>query len=150
VPDLERHGRAYAFGSAEGEALVLRAPLSFYGGVAADSGTIIDHGHPDLGKCIADRILLIPGGKGSSSSSSVLAEVIRLKTGPRAIILSRIDPIMVIGCLVAQKLYEAFVPILVCPIDGISDGDFIRVECRHDRTGFLLRRNQEALNYAGS
>ncbi len=126
---MEREGRAYAAGSAQGPALVLRMPLSFYGGVAAETGEIIDRSHPDLGRNIAGKMLLIPGGKGSSSSSSVLAELIRLGTGPVGIVLARPDPIMVIGCLVARLLYGRAVPIMVCPIDGIADGCMVRIDC---------------------
>lgn len=126
---MEREGRAYTAGSAEGLALVLGMPLSFYGGVAVETGEIIDHSHPDLGRNVAGRMLVIPGGKGSSSSSSVLAEAIRLGTGPVGIVLARPDPIMVIGCLVAQKLYGLTVPLMVCPIDGIADGCMVRIDC---------------------
>jgi PAS domain S-box-containing protein len=47
-------------------------------------GRIIDRSHPDLGARVTGTILVMPGGRGSSSSSSVLAEAIRRGTGPPA------------------------------------------------------------------
>ena len=126
---MQRAGRAYAAGDAEGPALVLQAPLSFYGGVAVATGEIVDRSHPDLGKVMAGRILVIPGGRGSSSSSSVLAEAIRLRTAPAGIVLARADPIMVVACLVAQRLYGLYLPMMVCPIEGIADGDPLHLAC---------------------
>lgn len=126
---MRRQGRAYVAGTARGPALVLRAPLSFYGGVAPDTGEIIDRSHPDLGRNVAGRILVMPAGRGSSSSSSVLAEAIRIGTGPLGIVLARPDPIMVVGCLVARKLYDLTVPMMVCAIGGVADDDVVSMEC---------------------
>lgn len=126
---MQRSGRAYTDGTAEGSALVLREPLSFWGGLAAQTGEIIDRSHPDLGRNVAGRVLVMPGGRGSSSSSSVLAEAIRLRTAPLAIVLARPDPIMVVGCLVPQLLYGLSLPVIVCAIEGIADGDRVRVVC---------------------
>jgi hypothetical protein len=64
---MTRLGRFYAVGEAEGPALVLGEPLSFWGGIEAATGRIIDRSHPDLGKCVAGRILVMPSGRGSSS-----------------------------------------------------------------------------------
>jgi uncharacterized protein len=122
-----RPGRFYVAGEAEAPALVLSAPLSFWGGVAAQSGDIIDHSHPDLGKSVKGRILVMPSGRGSSSSSSVLAETIRLGAGPRAIVLARADPILTVGALVALSLYGAACPIVVCAIDDFVTDDRIRI-----------------------
>ncbi len=126
---MERPGRAYAAGEAEGPALVLRAPLSFYGGVAVATGEIIDHSHPDRGRVVMGHVLVIPGGRGSSSSASVLAEAIRLRTAPLGIVLARPDPIMLVACLVAQRLYGLYLPMMVCPTEGIESGDALRIAC---------------------
>ena len=63
-------------GDAAGEALVLAEPLSFWGGVDPVTGTVIDARHPQRGECVAGRVLVMPAGRGSSSSSSVLAETL--------------------------------------------------------------------------
>lgn len=122
-----RQAKAYAPGEAEGTALVLAQELSFWGGVEVETGAIIDHSHPDLGKNVAGAILVMPGGRGSSSSSSVLAEAIRLGTGPLAIVMARADPILTVASLVAQSLYGVQCPVVVCAIDGFATGDRLRI-----------------------
>jgi len=102
-------------GAATGDVLALTEPLSFWGGVHEQQGTIIDVHHPQRGASIAGRVLVMPRGRGSSSSSSVLAEVIRAGVGPAAILLAEPDPILVVGALVAEALYGTTVPILVLP-----------------------------------
>lgn len=132
---MERSGRGYVAGTATGSALVLRAPLSFWGGLDATTGEIVSHAHPDRGQIVAGRILVLPSGKGSSSSSSVLAEAIRLGTAPAGIILGRPDAIMVIGCLVARRLYGIAVPLMVAPINSIASGDVLGMSCADDGEG---------------
>lgn len=124
---------AYAAGDADAPALVLAAPLSFWGGVDVETGRIIDHSHPDLGKAITGVVLVMPGGRGSSSSSSVFAEGIRRGTGPAALVLAIPDPILTVGALVAEALYDIRCPVVVCAIDSIATGDRIRI--RAGRSG---------------
>lgn len=119
--------RRYAAGEADGAALVLAEPLSFWGGIDAATGRIIDRHHPNLGACITGTILVMPGGRGSSSSSSVLAEVIRRGTAPAGIVLATPDPILTMGALVAESLYDAPCPIVVCAIEGIRTGERVRI-----------------------
>jgi len=110
--------------------LVLEAPLSLWGGMDPRTGRITDHHHPQLGATVTGRILVMPSGRGSSSSSSVLAEAIRLGTAPLAIVLAEPDEILVLGALVAQYLYERTCPVLVLPegaLGAIATGDHVAV-----------------------
>ena len=107
------HARAVLIaGEASGQVVALSEPLSFWGGVHESEGTVIDVHHPQHGVSLAGRVLIMPSGRGSSSSSSVLAEVIRAGVGPSAIVLATADPILVIGALVAEALYGTVVPIV--------------------------------------
>jgi uncharacterized protein len=106
-------GVALTPGYAAAPVLVLAEPLSFWGGVDAASGAIIDTHHPQVGQSVAGRILMLHSGRGSSSSSSVLAETIRNRVGPAAILLVSSDPILALGCLVAEELYGVHVPVVV-------------------------------------
>jgi uncharacterized protein len=85
--------------------LKLTEPLSFWGGIDPESGRIIDASHPQVGESISGKILRMPHSRGSSSSPSVLAEALRLGTGPAAIVLDKPDPMVVLGALVARLLY---------------------------------------------
>ena len=85
--------------------LSLSEPLSFWGGIDPQTGLIIDASHPQVGESISGKILRMPHSRGSSSSPSVLAESLRLGTGPAAIVLDRPDPMVVLGAVVARLLY---------------------------------------------
>jgi len=113
--------RVLVDGFGEGELLALDAPLSFWGGVSIESGRLIDPAHPQSGVSLTGTIVVLPHGRGSSSSSSVLAEMLRIGTGPAGIVLEEPDSILVIGILVADRLYGARCPIVLTsstPKDG--------------------------------
>ena len=91
------------------------APLSFWGGVESSTGRIIDSSHPSYGLVLAGQIIAMSHARGSSSSSSVLAECLRLKTAPKAMLLKFPDPIIIVAVLIATELYGATMPVLVVP-----------------------------------
>ena len=141
---MTRNARAYASGTAEATALVLREPVSFWGGIDVDSGRIIDRSHPDAGTSVTGTVLVMRGGRGSSSSSSVLAEMMRKGTGPAGIVLTVADPILPVGVVVAGMLYGKSCPIVVCSVDGISTTDLVRIDAKADGTGTLTVTSQAA------
>jgi len=102
-------------GDASGPALVLSEPLSFWGGVDPATGEVIDPHHPQHGASVRGTVLVMPGGRGSSSSSSVLAEAIRAGVGPAAIVLTEPDPIVALGAIVARELYGEIAPVVLFP-----------------------------------
>ena len=52
-------------------------------------------------------------GRGSSSGSSVLAEAIRLGTGPAGIVLLSRDAIVTVGAMIAAELYRKHCPVVL-------------------------------------
>jgi uncharacterized protein len=121
---------ALASGRAVGPKVVLAEPLSFWGGYDAERGVIVEPAHPAFGRSLAGSIMAMPHAKGSSSSSSVLAEAFRNGTGPAGIVLRERDLIISIGVIVAGELFGLSVPLVV-----VSDADFDTV-CR---TGATIR-----------
>lgn len=105
-------GTLVVAGRGSGALLVLCEPLSFWGGLDSRTGNIIEPGHPQHGSSLAGKVLLMERSKGSSSSSSVLAEAIRNGTGPAAIVMREPDLIVGLGCIVASELYAIHVPIV--------------------------------------
>jgi predicted aconitase with swiveling domain len=101
-------------------ALVLEEPLSLWGGMDPATGRIIDVHHPQRGANVSGRVLVMPAGRGSSSSASVLAEAVRAGTAPAAILLGEPDLILSIGSAVAEELYGVRVPVVVLPPDRIG------------------------------
>lgn len=123
-------GRALVAGTATGPALVLGEPLSLWGGADPRSGAIVDEHHPRRGARLSGRVLVMPSGRGSSSSSATLAEMVRRRTNPAALILGEADPILALGAIVARELYGVTVPVVVLPpqaFDGITEGDALSV-----------------------
>lgn len=104
-------------GQADGRTCVLAEPLSFWGGLDVASGKIIDRRHPQNGAVISGRVLVMKAGRGSSSGSSVLAEAIRLGTGPAGIVLLARDPIITMGAMIATELYGGESPVVVVQPD---------------------------------
>ncbi|SNR89235.1 aconitase X swivel domain-containing protein [Actinomadura mexicana] len=99
--------------------LLLDEPLSFWGGSDVATGEITDVRHPQRGASAAGRVLAFDGSRGSSSSSTVLAEQIRRGVAPAAILLRRPDAIVALAAIVARELYAIEVPVVV-----LSAGDF--------------------------
>jgi len=123
-------GTVLADGAAEGLALVLDEPLSLWGGVDPGSGAIIDLRHPQHGATIAGRVLVMRSVRGSSSSSSVLAEAVRAGLAPAAILIGEPDLILAVGAAVGEELYGVRVPVLhlaVAQLDSIPDGAAVSI-----------------------
>ncbi|MGB1654586.1 MAG: aconitase X swivel domain-containing protein [Acidimicrobiales bacterium] len=123
MPEAERVLMA---GEARGPMLHLEEPISFWGGLDPWTGIIIDQAHPQVGESIVGRILLLPAGRGSSSGSSVLTEVLRAGIGPAGIVMQHADEILVIGALVAEELYDITVPIFT--VDDATYRDLTRAD----------------------
>ena len=90
--------------AASATALVLTAPISFWGGVDPKTSVIADVRHPQHGIPIAGTILTLPGTIGSSSASAILLELIHRNIAPAAIILHDPDAILLLGVLVAREM----------------------------------------------
>lgn len=124
-------GRALVEGRARGRVLRLDEPLSFWGGLDAETGKIIDARHPQTGEVVTGRVLAMTSGRGSSSSSSVLAEAIRIGTAPAAILMLEPDGIVALGALVAAEVYGVFMPVVVVgprTFAALADGAMVAVE----------------------
>lgn len=113
-----------------GRALVLDEGLSLWGGMDPATGEVIDTHHPQRGASLTGRIVVMPSGRGSSSSASVLAEAVRAKTAPAAILLGEPDLILSIGSAVAEELYGVVVPVVVlaaAALASMRDGEELRI-----------------------
>ncbi|MGE0281548.1 MAG: DUF126 domain-containing protein [Rhizobiaceae bacterium] len=87
-----------------GPALVLTAPISFWGGVDPKTGRIADVRHPQHGKVISGKVVFLPGTIGSSSASAVLMELVHNGKAPAALVLHEPDAILLLGLIVAKEM----------------------------------------------
>jgi predicted aconitase with swiveling domain len=132
--------RTLVAGHASGIALVLDEALSFWGGLDPETGELIDTHHPQRGAVLTDRVLVMPSGRGSSSSSYVLAEAIRASTAPAAIVLREPDGIVALGAIVARELYGATIPVVTLDAEAygaIPDGVAVEVHAADDEPAVI-------------
>jgi predicted aconitase with swiveling domain len=99
---------------------VLRDALSLWGGLDPGTGELVDAHHPQRGARLNGRVLVMPGGRGSSSSSSTLAEAARAGTAPAAILLGEPDLILSIGAAVVEELYGLRIPVVALAPDDLA------------------------------
>jgi predicted aconitase with swiveling domain len=111
-------------GTAQGEVLLLTERVSFWGGVD-HHGEIIDVHHAQHKAKMTNKSLVMPSGRGSSSATAVLAELIRTGDGPLGIVMLQCDTILVIGALVSAEIYGISMPIVElnqAEYEQLSDG----------------------------
>jgi len=143
------NGRPVIAGAATGIAIVSREALSFWGGLDPQSGKIIDQRHDRCGEVITGKVFVFPQGKGSSTASAVLLESIRLETAPAAIITANVDPILALGAIVAEVLYQQSMPIVVLSQENcgmIKEGN--RITIAPDGT-IIVNRSQSVCTGKG-
>ncbi len=131
VPGTDLPFRTFAEGAACGEAVVSAEPISFAGEFDAATGVVTGRRSALRGACLTGRILVYPHGRGSSSTSSILAEALRRGTAPAAIVNVSVEHIIVVGALVAQKLFGTSLPIIaVAPelLDRVRSGDRLEID----------------------
>lgn len=134
--------RCISPGEVEAPLIVSLEPLSLWGGFSVTTGAVIERGHPAFGQILTGRILAMPSGRGSSSSSSILAEALRLGTAPAGLVLAEADPIIAVGEIVARKLYGKSLPIVVCGLDALErlqSGYTYRIFARNTGNAVLAR-----------
>ncbi len=117
-------------GQCRARALVLDEPLSFWGGFDPVHGVLVDRHHPQRGACLAGKVLVMPGSRGSAGTPAGVAESIRRGTGPAAVLLGTTDVNITIGAMVADRLYGSAVPVLAVAAEDyprLRTGDEIAI-----------------------
>ena len=116
--------RSIAKGKGKGELIVSSEPISFLGGVNPDNGEVIDPNHELKGQTIKDKVLFIPGGKGSTVGSYVIFQMMKNNTAPKAIICLNAEPIIATGAIMSD------IPMVDSPSDvkNLTDGTFVEVD----------------------
>jgi predicted aconitase with swiveling domain len=116
-------GRVIKAGRAGGVALVSSEPISFFGLVDAETGTVIEKGHPLEGQSVAGRVLVFPTGKGSTVGSYSLYRLAKAGRGPAAIINAQSETIVAVGAIISD------IPMVdQVDIRQIHTGDIVSVE----------------------
>jgi predicted aconitase with swiveling domain len=127
--------RVFVSGTVEGEASIIRKPLSFLGEVDSVTGDYL----PDPpGKTnVAGKVLIIPYAIGSAGGSRILIQLVKRGKQPKGIISLRTpDTILTEGAILGK------VPLVRCEndriLDEVEDGDMVTID---DRDSLIVARS---------
>jgi predicted aconitase with swiveling domain len=119
-------GRSICTGFAEGEALVTKQGISFWGGVDPTTGTVTEVNHELCGAKLTDKILVLPALKGSAGGMWIIIRLARNKTGPKAIVVPKADTILVGSVIMAG--IPTVDALSVNPLEKFRNGDWLKVD----------------------
>jgi hypothetical protein len=119
-------GRKVFGGCAEGEALVTRETISGWGGIDPMTGVIVDLRHELAGKCIAGKVLVYRGAKGSSGWSALFHEARLNGVAPLAMVFNETTTKVALGAVVTRV--PAVTDLDQDPTVVARTGDWIRVD----------------------
>ncbi len=88
-------------GCDSGEALVTKEAISFLGTVDPETGMVIDPNHELCGKSIAGKVLIFPGGKGSTVGSYVIYQLKKRGVAPAAMVNLKSEAIVAVGAIIS-------------------------------------------------
>ena len=108
-------------GTASGPIVSTTRSLSFWGGIDAATGLVIDVHHPLRGTCITGAILMMPSSRGSCTGSGVLLDLALTGRAPAALIFSEDEDVATLGALVAAKMFGRSVPVLRLTADAFKE-----------------------------
>ncbi|MCZ7399880.1 MAG: DUF126 domain-containing protein [Candidatus Methanoperedens sp.] len=113
-------------GKAEGEALVTSQFISFLGSIDAKTGIVVEKGHELAGKSVKGKVLVFPGGKGSTVGSYVIYQLWKNGASPCAMINIKTEPIVAVGAIISD------IPLVdrveKNPLTAIKTGDKVLVD----------------------
>lgn len=125
--------RSISKGKTTGELLVSNKTISFLGGVNPETGEVIDPNHDLKGQSIKDKILFIPGGKGSTVGSYVIYQMKKNNTAPKAIICLKAEPIIATGAIMSN------IPMVdsLSSTEELKTGLNVEVDCDNNQIKIL-------------
>jgi predicted aconitase with swiveling domain len=137
---VEIAGTCVLPGISSGKILSTRQPISFWGCVDPATGKISDKRHELFGESISGKVLVFPFGKGSSTGSLMILELLRLELAPAAIINIRTEPLLATGPVVGKHFYGKTFPILNVNeegLDHLKTGLYAQIESK--KSGSYIR-----------
>jgi len=105
-------GQSIIPGQAFGRILATDEGLSFWGGVDALTGVVIDAHHPLHGQSISGRVLVMPTTRGSCSGSGVMLDLALNGIAPAAFVFREAEDVVTLGAMIAGRMFDRPVPML--------------------------------------
>ena len=124
-------------GVVEGEVLISKDDMCYYL-VDPGTGNVIEKGHDIEGKSVANKILVFPGGKGSSVvQADGLFQLLMKKNAPKAMIVKNAETVLVTSAIIMEipmvdKVDENF-------YKSVQDGDIVRVDSNNGEITIVSR-----------
>jgi len=123
---MEFKAKPVTSGVVEGEAIVSRMAISFTGGMDPDTGIIREPGHDLEGQSVADKILIFPTGKGSTTGSWQFYAAFKRGNAPKGIINVKAEGVVAVSAIITG------IPMVHAPeknpIEMIQNGDFVKID----------------------
>lgn len=123
---MKLKGRTISKGEAEGEVMISKEPIGFYGAVEPETGEFIEEGHELEGKNISGKILVFPKGKGSTVGSYVLYGLAKNGKAPAAIINKETETIVATGCILGE--IPCIDELTENPLQVLEEGDQVEID----------------------
>lgn len=115
-------GRALVAGTCQASPVLFsRIGLSFWGGVDARTGRVVDWRHPLRGKIVSGSVLCLASGVGSCTGSQVLLELMLNACAPAAIVVRHADEIISLASIVGEELFAKSMPVVAVEDDDAFD-----------------------------
>lgn len=134
-------GRGVIPGIVEGEALVCPKSIAGWGGIDPKTGIIKDYENVNRGKSIKDKILIMPGSKGSNGWSCYFGAAAAVGTAPKAWAFTVVDTSVGVASAVMQIPTIVDFPKDQDPCELIKDGDYLRLNGETGEIEILKRRS---------
>ncbi len=99
---MRLEARTICPGKGRGKALVFQRPLSLLGGIDRESGEVLDEGTGFRGTRVKDRVLVFPGGKGSTAGSYVLYSLKSRGNAPAALVCETAEAVIATGAIISE------------------------------------------------
>ncbi len=129
MSEITLKGRTVCPGKAEGEAVVLQTPFSFLGELSPLTGRLSIPGSEVDGQSVKDKILVCPGGKGSTGGPTFAFLAQEAGNAPKALVCTAIEPVLALGVLTAE--IPAVDNLDQDPTKVIKTGDHLVVDATH-------------------
>ena len=113
--------RSILAGHAMGPIIATDEGLSFWGGIDAATGKVIDAHHPLHGQSLAGKIVLMPTTRGSCTGSGVFLELALNGNAPAALIFREHEDVVTLGAMIAQQMFDRPVPVVRLSADEFDD-----------------------------
>ena len=127
-------------GTIEGEAVLSKDLVAFWGGTDWETGEIVEIGHQARGKNIAGKILVCPAGKGGAGDTFGYFYLYKSNKAPKAIVCNRAQGTTLAGALLTNTpMVYGFKENVV---DIIEDGDQLIVDS--DNGNVIIRKDSKS------